>query len=84
LRLVGVDGRRTLGNVVDGEIHDECILLACDKTRKWKLWMLWRLLSPMLGRNSYCSNERPHVSLSCDAKIVRVKTLDMSSLSLTR
>jgi hypothetical protein len=30
----GVDGRRRLGNVVGGEIDDECILLICDETRK--------------------------------------------------
>jgi hypothetical protein len=42
------------------------------------------LLSPMLSQNNYCNNERRHVSLSCDSKAMRVKTLDMSVLSLTR
>jgi hypothetical protein len=69
----GVDGRRRLGNVVGGEIDDECILLICDETRKWKLWMSWRLLSPMLSQSNYCNNERRHVSLSCDSKAMRVK-----------
>jgi hypothetical protein len=51
--------------VVGGGNDDDCILLVYDETCEWKLETLWRLSSSMLGRNTYCDNQRVDEMLVC-------------------